>query len=114
MADRVDLVLDQGTGPSGWEITLTDFDLTGTTWTGRMQVRPSVGSATVLAEIVPTVDVGTGLGSGVVSVSIDPATSSGWSWNEGVYDIEIQDDADPTRIIRVCQGTITLDLEVTR
>lgn len=102
-----DLVILQG---STWEMHWPIVDDTGapavlTGWSARSQVRLTRSSTDVLYEFAATIS-----GSDVV-LTVDAATSSAWVWTSGVYDLEIFND---TQVVRVTQGRVSVDLEVTR
>jgi hypothetical protein len=69
-------------------------DLTG--WTGAMQIRLTTESDDVLAEAEVDIDVATG----VVTASIDDATTGAYTWRSGVYDLLITDGIEADRLAR--------------
>jgi hypothetical protein len=99
-------------------------DLSG--YTARMQIRPSVDSSTVYLSLTQaTGSDGTGLNltptsasltlpttSGSVGLFISATTSSGLSFTEGVYDIELQSSTGV--VTRLLEGIVKLSKEVTR
>jgi hypothetical protein len=99
----------------------TPVDLTD--YSGRMQIRPSAGSSDVIATLSSSRDTdGTGLNfsgsngstpptSGSIGVFISAASSSAFSFNEAVYDLEIYSGSIVTRIL---EGKVKLSPEVTR
>lgn len=105
-----DLLIPQGaTWEMHWPIQNTDksdADLSG--WDARSQVRASRSDDTVLHEFDASVS-----GSDVV-LKVSAAESSAWDWRQGVYDVELFKDEAVVRVVRVTQGTITVDLETTR
>lgn len=46
-----------------------------------------------------------------VTMKVPPVVSSAWTWTDGVFDVELTGPFD--RVIRLAQGTIHLDPEVT-
>lgn len=104
--------------------TGTPIDLTG--YTGRMQIRPSITSNTVLFQMNSTVRPdGTGLNfngsngvtppsSGSIGVYISAYSSSLMTFNEAVYDIEIVSGSTYPVVTRLIEGTVKLSKEVTR
>ena len=105
MTAETDLYIPQGTTWSqSWQII--NYDLTGTTWTGRSQVRRCADSEDVLHDFAVSVD------EDIVTVSVPPDTSSAWTWKTGVYDVEIE--AADGRVLRVVQGGVYVSREVTR
>lgn len=99
----------------------TPIDLTG--YTARMQIRSSVDSTTTIASLTSTLTAdGTGLNlsgssgtkplsSGSIGVYISAASSSLFTFNEGVYDLELVSGNTVTRLI---EGKVKLSKEVTR
>lgn len=99
----------------------TPIDLTG--YTARMQIRSSVDSTTTIASLTSTLTAdGTGLNlsgssgtkplsSGSIGVYISAASSSLFTFNEGVYDLELVSGSTVTRLI---EGKVKLSKEVTR
>jgi len=97
-------------------------DSTGTTYnpvaltnhTARMQVRRTVKSTSLLAELT-TENGGIALEAdgetGLISLSMSDVQTSALT-SDGVYDLELIDDSG--NVSRVLQGTFTLSLEVTR
>lgn len=99
-------------------------DLSG--YAARMQIRPSVDSSTTHLSLTNvTASDGTGLNltptsasltlprtSGSVGLFISAATSSGLSFTEGVYDIELQSSTGV--VTRLLEGIVKLSKEVTR
>ena len=76
-------------------------------WLVSGQIRAQLGGATVLAEL----DVAP-LGTDVV-LRIPHATSSGWVFRNGRYDIEIT-SPDGLNVIRLLEGVVVVRREVTR
>lgn len=102
-----DLVILQG---STWEMHWPIIDDTGapadlTGWAARAQVRLTRAATDVLYQFDATVS-----GSDIV-LRVEADTSSAWTWSFGVYDLEIYND---TQVVRVTQGRVTVDQEVTR
>ena len=94
-----------------------------TNYGARMQIRPSIGSDTVIISLTSdSVDVdGTGIimttpSSGTFTVKISAASSSGLTFsNEAVYDLEIYSGSGvSTFVSRILQGSVRLSEEVTR
>ena len=91
--------------------------LTG--FSGRMQIRETQDDATILLELT-TANSRIIFEDGAVVGQIDwlvgaTLTETGTlDWLSGVYDFEIVEDADPDNVIRLLEGKVTVDLEVTR
>ena len=89
----------------------------------RMQIRETIGSSTIICRLSSSLDAdGTGLNlsgsagtlplaSGSIGVYISAASSSAFSFDTAVYDLEL---VTGTTVTRLLQGTIKLDKEVTR
>lgn len=107
------LVIQQGTS---WAISwpITDehgdpLDLAG--FTVACQIRPSKDSGEVLHEFTPEAGTAT-VSQSYVTLAVDPAVSSTWSWRGGVYDVELTDPSG--RVARIAEGTVVVSPEVTR
>lgn len=103
-------------------------DLTG--YQSRMIIRPDVASSTVICSLSSvTTDVdGSGLNmtpvisgvtypksSGSIEITISAASSSLFTFNEAVYDLEIYSGSAPgTYVDRILEGRVKLTKEVTR
>jgi hypothetical protein len=89
----------------------TVMDLSG--YTGKMQVRPTADSSTILAEASSTNGRLTINGpTGIISVLIPADVTEAMSWESGVYDLEVTNGA--TNIKDVAEGFASLSKEVTR
>lgn len=96
------------------------IDLTG--YSGRMQIRPSIGSPTAYLCLSSSLQAdGTGLNfsgsaginpptSGTIGIYISAVSSSALTFDEGVYDLEI---ASGSFVARLLQGNVKLSKEVT-
>lgn len=94
-----------------------------TNYHGRMQIREAIGSATAIINLSSSRDAdGTGLNfsgsngttplaSGSIGIYISAASSSGFTFNEAVYDLEIVSGSYVTRLL---EGRVKLSREVTR
>ena len=108
MAQRQDLIWDQGSRLL-WVYEVTGLSLSG--MQARMQVRsPDRADLYYDASAHVAVD---GINN-FVTVDIPSDASVGMIWARGVYDIEVFLPASPTTsAIRIVQGDIALDREVT-
>jgi hypothetical protein len=97
------------------------------TYNGRMQVRPTVGSSDVYLTLSSTLQSdGTGLNfsgsngttppqSGSIGIYISAATSSNLNFDEAVYDLEIYSGSGVNEyVVRLLEGKVKLSKEVTR
>jgi len=104
-----DFVINQGVT---FEEVFTVYDkatglprvLTG--YTARMQARLTVDAVTPLFNIVPTIDGP----NGIITITIPKATTLGFTWKQGRYDLEIDNTVKAERIL---QGYISVSREVT-
>lgn len=80
------------------------LDITG--YTGTMQVRPTSSSSTILA----TATVSVNGPAGIVVATIPKATTAGYTWTSGVYDLQIDNGSIS---YRVAKGYASLSKEVT-
>lgn len=108
-----DLIIPQGVSfELQWPIENLDgshIDLTD--WRVRAQVRKSTVSSDVLHQWSDVLGNATVTNSRV-SLIVQPADSSAWTWSRGVYDVEIFHTDG--RVIRITQGTIRVNREVTK
>lgn len=107
-----DIVIQQGvTYRKVYAVTDAPGSITG--YTGRMQVRPSKSSATILAEAEVIVD---GINNQLI-VYISDVDTTAMDWTRGLYDIELEnpDAIEPNvKVWRVAEGAARLSKEVTR
>jgi len=108
-----DIVLMKGSRYRMVIDVLCDFEPTFVNWTGAMMVRSNRSpSGNLLQDMTTLVTVDSGTSQVILDVPAD--TSSAYTWDTGEYDIEMHHPSDPHRNIRVLQGKITLNPEVTR
>lgn len=114
-ATRKNIVIEQG---GKFELTVqaknadgTPMDLTS--YTGKMQVRPSASSSTVLLE-ASTANGRVAIDplNGVVAVVIGADVTGPLTWRVGVYDLEVTSSVSEIR--RIAEGFAYLSPEVTR
>lgn len=124
-AGRYSFTIEQGATTS-FQLQYSDsdgnpVDLTG--YHARMQIRETIPSTVVICNLSSSLDSdGTGLNlsgssgtlplaSGSIGVYISAASSSNFDFDSAVYDIELVDGSE---VVRLVQGRIKLDKEVTR
>jgi len=117
-AGKYNFIIEQGTTFT-LELQYKDsnsvpVDLTG--YTGRMQIRPTIGSPTSYLTLSSSIQPdGTGITfptpvSGTINLYISAISSSQLTFDQGVYDLEIATGNTVTRLI---QGNVQLSKEVT-
>lgn len=123
-AGKYNIIIEQG-ATYDVEVQYRDsnnevIDLTG--YSGRMQLRPSIGSPTTYLCLSSSLQPdGTGINfsgssgtnspvSGTIGIYISAATSSLLTFTTAVYDLEIQSGSVVTRLL---QGNVQLSKEVT-
>lgn len=117
-AGKYNFIIEQGTTFT-LELQYKDsnsvpVDLTG--YTGRMQIRPTIGSPTSYLTLSSSIQPdGTGITfptpvSGTINLYISAISSSQLTFDQGVYDLEIASGSAVTRLI---QGNVQLSKEVT-
>jgi hypothetical protein len=108
MAQKVNIVIDQGTTfyTEFFFVDTNNDPIDFTTYTGASQMRKSVASSTAFNFTV-------GLGNnGVVSLSMNAATTSSITAGRYLYDLEVQ---DPSNIkSRLVEGIVKVTPEITR
>lgn len=91
--------------------------LTG--FSGRMQIRETTDDTVILLELT-TANTRIIFEAGAVVGQIDwfvgalDTETGTLDWLSGVYDFEVVEDADPDNVIRLLEGKVTVDREVTR
>lgn len=115
MASVYNITIEQG-ATFQLAVTLRDdlgalLDLTG--YSGRMQIRQSVSSSTVLAELTSANGrVVITPASGLVELNLEASATSALPASSLVYDLELESSGG--FVLRALQGAITIDPEVTR
>jgi len=115
MAGVYNLTIEQG---ATLDLALTWKDAAGTPinltgYTARLQVRPSIDSATTLLTMTTENGrISLGGAAGTIRLLLDAATTASLTWTSGVYDLELQ-SAGGT-VTRLLAGTVTVSPEVTR
>lgn len=113
MSSTTRLVIQQGTS---WGVTWPIADQQGNPldvsgYTVHAQIRPSKEADEVLHEF--STQAGNAVAEqNAVTLTLDPAISSAWTWRHGVYDVELTDPQG--RVARIAEGTVTVSAEVTR
>lgn len=124
-AGKYSFSIEQGATTS-FQVVYTDVSGSPVNLTGyhaRMQIRETIGSSTVICNLSSSLDAdGTGLNlsgsagnlplaSGSIGVYISAASSSAFTFDTAVYDMELVTGGT---VVRLLQGSIKLDKEVTR
>jgi hypothetical protein len=108
MAQKVNIVIDQGT-TFYTEFAFVDVNndpINFTTYTGASQMRKSVSSSTAF-------DFTVGLGNnGIISLSMNSATTSSITAGRYLYDLEVKDPSDVKS--RLVEGIVVVTPEITR
>jgi hypothetical protein len=108
MATKLNLFIDQGTD---FSTTIEVADDEGTvidlsTYTGRSQMRKHYTSTTFNSFVV------TGDANGVITVSMNAATSANITGGRYVWDLELVSSGNV--VSRIVEGIVTINPEVTR
>ena len=98
-----------------------------TSYNGRLQVRPTVGSSDVYLTLSSTLQSdntglnfsgsngSTPLSSGSIGIYVSAVTSSTLDFNEAYYDLEIYSGSGNSEyVVRLLEGKVNLSKEVTR
>lgn len=107
MAAKVNLIIDQGASFTT-EITVLDENnnpIDFSSYTANSQMRKTFSSNTAYTFTV------TGSNAGILTLSMNAATTSSISAGRYVYDVEVQTGSDRSRIV---EGLINVTPEVTR
>lgn len=109
MAQRQDLTIDQGSRFQ-WNYLVTGMSLVGLT--ARMQIRKRAGDSLLLFDASDYLSVDAL--NGIVTIDIPGSATEDQTWSRGVYDIEVYDESSTAvSPVRIAQGDVTLDGEVT-
>lgn len=113
MAEIANQIIDQY---ATWSISLifsdnndTPIDLTG--WSAAMMIRDTYGGSVLLSLSSPSSGITVGTSNGLVSIVIDKATTGGFTWSDGVYDVVLTDPS--ANAYRMVEGTIHINPGVT-
>lgn len=85
-------------------------DLTG--WTARLQIRESIEDTTTLVSLTSPSDIVITLATAEIAITISAAVTAALDFEEGVYDLELEDGAG--NVTRLVEGVVTFVKEVTR
>lgn len=86
------------------------FDLSA--YSARMQIRPTKDSGTVLADVTSMIVINNPT-QGQLTLTIPAATTAGYTWRTGQYDLELYTSGDAL-VHGAFEGYVTVSLEVTR
>ncbi len=114
MAAKLNLKIEQGATFQAlytWkDSTGTPVNLTG--WTARMQIRPSVKSATIYLELTTeNTYITLGGTAGTISIDVPASITEDITWECGEYDLEL---VNGTFVKRLLEGNVTVKKEITR
>ena len=86
-------------------------DLTG--YTAEMQIRHDMESSEILVDASTTNGLITIIGvQGQVNIIIPGATTAGYDWHNGVYDLKVDNGA--ADVVQLVHGNVALNKQVTR
>lgn len=112
MAQQADLLVDKGSyRPIVIDVD-SDYITDLSVYNGcGMMVRANKNDSAVLADLgsYATINVP----NRQVTLAIPANVSSAFTWSQGLYDLELKHSTDPAKTVRILQGTITADSEVT-
>lgn len=109
---RTPLTIPQGTSWGiSWPITEDGDAAAIDAWTVKAQVRSTATNPIVLHEWSTEVGNASTEGSAVTLLT-SPASTTAWTWERGVYDVELT-SPDGT-VYRIAEGAVYVSREVTR
>lgn len=109
---RYTLIIPQGTTwGMAWPITEDGEPKDISDWSARAQVRSTGHFQALLYEWSTELGNATVTGS-AVTLLLTPAVSSSWTWERGVYDVELTSPGG--EVFRISEGPVYLTPEVTR
>lgn len=112
---KFDILIEQG---STFYLTVNAKNADNTVknlsgYSARMQIRPTCNSSTLYVDATTANGMITILGSqGQVTVTLPGTTTDSYSWDSGVYDLEVDNAAGD--IVRLVSGNASLSRQVTR
>ena len=113
-AAKRNLKIEQGATfrkPLIWKADGIAVDLTG--WTARMQIRPTIESDVIIAELTTENDgIAIDGPAGKISLYIGAAQTAAMNFETAVYDLELVDSQGD--VFRLLYGSVSLSPEVTR
>ena len=117
MAGTYNITIKQGSDDQDRIIKVlkTDYDLTD--HTAGMQVRPNKGSSNILDSLTTTnsrIVIESDGDYWKVTLKFPSVTTSSYCWDSGVYDLEFYSNATPPVVLRLLEGSIEVNKEVTR
>jgi hypothetical protein len=86
-------------------------DLTGYSARGMIRESRTGPQVTLLADLTTFLSVD--VPNHQVVLDLDADESSAWTWTHGAYDIEVYPPGDESKAVRILQGKVVLDKEVT-
>lgn len=111
-AGRYDWVLEQGTTLSK-RIDVSEVFPSLDGYVARLQVRPSVASATVYMDIASnTSGITIDTTNRYVTLNLLASSTAGQTWDVGVYDLELVSSGGT--VTRLLEGSVVNSKEVTR
>lgn len=81
-------------------------------WTARMDIRDSIDDTTVIVSLVSPGDIVINTTTAEIQMLIDAATTAAMDFDEGVYDLELEDGSG--NVTRLIEGDVAFVKEVTR
>ena len=113
------LLLDQG---STFSTTITGYDVDGnllnlTGYSVRAKIKANYGTGTSLVDITTSIQSGTagdGYVSGKIDLSLTSAQTAALAANDWRYDVEVYIGTGVANVIRVQQGLLRINPEITR
>ena len=83
-----------------------------TDWTARMDIRDSLDDDVPLVSLVSPTDIVITVASAEISMTISAAVTAALDFDEGVYDLELEDASG--NVTRLIEGDVAFTKEVTR
>jgi hypothetical protein len=105
-----DTVAQTYTANTGLVTYFAPKDLTD--WTARMHIREELDDVATIVELVSPDDIDISATDALITVTIEDEATALYDFDEGVYDLELEDSAGV--VTRLVEGSVTLCREVTR
>lgn len=109
-----DITVLQGSRYRLIDLIVCDWQTDFTGWTGAMMVRPNrTATAPLLADLSAYLSVDAPNSQVILDIPANATQILTATWDYGQYDIEVHHPTDATKTLRVLQGKLSINNEVT-
>jgi hypothetical protein len=116
MVGEYNFTITQGSDDQNVVIYISDLDLTD--YTAGMMIKPSKKTKSKYDHLTTensriTIVYNAGLEKWVVTLKFPSSVTSNYCWEEGVWDLELYSNDTPPNVIRLLEGKVSINKEVT-